>query len=210
MESMEGMEEMPQADVSHLPSTPALAALASLSADLQAVLGALEELLSGRHEDSEVVRRALWNQALMMYARCFNGGLRSVRLTLDDVEALGEGAREAHEYFFSMRNKHIAHSVNAFEDMRVAVVIDPRPTPHVDGVAVLHFSRVGEMEETIRSLQRMAFGLLQVVNERAQEQQDRVMEEASREDVNALLARGPIRLVAPSINVAGVPRDRPQ
>lgn len=50
------------------------------------------------------------------YARCFKGGVRTVKLTTEllAVHCAGYDA-ETHEYLIALRDKHVAHSVNSFE-----------------------------------------------------------------------------------------------
>lgn len=56
---------------------------------------------------------SLWWIALILYARCFIGGNR-INLKSEDVFE-NENDRINHEYFYEMRNKHIAHPINNLE-----------------------------------------------------------------------------------------------
>ena len=70
--------------------------------------------------EKDVFRRALWTAAVVSYGRCFK---KSQRKALDpdslDLESL-----KLHQEFEAVRDKHIAHSDNAFEQARVAVDLD--------------------------------------------------------------------------------------
>jgi hypothetical protein len=60
------------------------------------------------------------------YVRCFTTGKRfGLDLSVFDDS---DGARDTHQYFKDMRDKHVVHSVNPFEDASVGVVLrgDPR------------------------------------------------------------------------------------
>jgi hypothetical protein len=53
--------------------------------------------------------------AVVMYSRPFMGGVR-LRLGEDDLKALTTEQRAAHEHLRAYRDKHVAHSVNVFEE----------------------------------------------------------------------------------------------
>jgi hypothetical protein len=49
------------------------------------------------------------------YARAFSGGVRH-HLTEEDLKVLSDAQRESHQFLRDYRDKHIAHSVNEFEE----------------------------------------------------------------------------------------------
>lgn len=53
--------------------------------------------------------------ATVSYARAFSGGVR-VHLTQDDLNVLSDEQKTAHNFLLAYRNKHVAHSVNEFEE----------------------------------------------------------------------------------------------
>ena len=53
--------------------------------------------------------------ATVMYSRPFLGGVRH-RLGEDDLKTLAPEQRRAHDHLRAYRDKHVAHSVNAFEE----------------------------------------------------------------------------------------------
>lgn len=53
--------------------------------------------------------------AVVMYSRPFMGGVR-LRLGEDDLKGLTAEQRAAHEHLRAYRDKHVAHSVNVFEE----------------------------------------------------------------------------------------------
>jgi hypothetical protein len=75
---------------------------------------------------------ALSEAAVVRYVRCFTKG---IRLSLDP-EYLTPTGREVHSWFLNLRNKHIAHSVNEFENWSVVVHVVEAPDP----AAVHHVS----------------------------------------------------------------------
>ncbi|CAI8710834.1 HEPN_AbiU2 domain-containing protein [Pseudomonas sp. IT-347P] len=57
----------------------------------------------------------LLSAALIRYMRCFSSGVRS-SLKSEDLEKLGAEIAEAHNFLKDFRDKHLAHSVNHYED----------------------------------------------------------------------------------------------
>lgn len=53
--------------------------------------------------------------ATVMYSRPFSGGVRH-RLGEEDLKILSSEQRAAHDHLRAYRDKHVAHSVNAFEE----------------------------------------------------------------------------------------------
>ncbi|WP_395639047.1 hypothetical protein [Pseudolysinimonas sp.] len=76
-------------------------------------------------DEAELIQDSLWMTAVMLYARCFNDGVRS-RLSTDLLDTMEGQAREAHDHFIDLRNKFIAHSVNAYEQTLAHAVIDAK------------------------------------------------------------------------------------
>ncbi len=97
--------------------------------DLEHVVTAtksLVNLLAQPKHDSTLVR-SLWTSALISYARCFGSGRRA-RLEPYIFANLQGDPLDTHQYYIDTRNKHIAHPVNAFEEVRVGLVLDKAGT----------------------------------------------------------------------------------
>lgn len=65
--------------------------------------------------NKEVAVDGLLSAALIRYMRCFSSGVRS-HLKSEDMEELGDEVIEAHNFLKDFRDKHLAHSVNHYED----------------------------------------------------------------------------------------------
>jgi hypothetical protein len=112
----------------HVASKPAqeLAHLTSLWADLQLV----EMSLHYRSQipkslKSIFTRRALWEQAVIAYGRCFTSGRRP-QVPAGLVDQLSPSARAIHEAALIWRNKHVAHRVeSSFESVEAFLVYRP-------------------------------------------------------------------------------------
>jgi len=122
-----------------VPGAARLASLAGLRGDLSSVdgyCGRMIERYAGAHLKKSpfdivgftthvdfVDWEALSTAASVAYARCFLSGVRQsldpALLSQADVEL-----RETHEFVLHMRNKHVAHSVNSFEENSVTVHVE--------------------------------------------------------------------------------------
>ncbi len=93
---------------------------------------------AGIPDDKNLQSKALIFSGVVGYARCFKTGVRSVKL--DPVALNNKGVsfdEHIHEYLISLRDKHVAHSVNDFEDCQaVAVMIGTPAAGWRDGSGV--------------------------------------------------------------------------
>jgi hypothetical protein len=105
-----------------------LAAWHSIQTDLKKVINWLEMLIDGidaaskKGEQPDPDLEALWVAALVFYARCFAGGLRT-SLNSSIYEGLNGEPLGAHQSFIDLRSKRVAHSVNAYEQYKTGMVI---------------------------------------------------------------------------------------
>jgi hypothetical protein len=117
----------------------------SVLLDLRLTAAALDRLIKllGDKSDDELVKGSLWTTALISYSRCFIGGRRPP-LAESVFEDFHETAFGFHRHLIAMRDKHVAHSVNPFEQVGVgAVVGDNEAGAHrVIGTGVLAVKHV--------------------------------------------------------------------
>jgi hypothetical protein len=77
---------------------------------------------------------ALTSAFVVRYARCFASGVRQ-RLPQRLIEDLPPDTRRLHDDLVALRDKHIAHSVNPFEENFVTVHVREAPdTPALGGI----------------------------------------------------------------------------
>ena len=101
----------------------------------------LQAVMEEEKPDFELVD-ALTTAILVRYIRPFSAGVRR-RLKEETLDKLSESQRRQHERLRDFRNKHIAHSVNAFEENQpVARYVEERVD--VEGVYAVecHHDRV--------------------------------------------------------------------
>ena len=113
------------------------------------------ELAKPAAERDNLTIEALWTAALVKYVRCFTSGKRT-ELDASVFEDIN-GARDTHQYFKNMRDKHVAHSVNPFEGVGVRVLLSGEPGQClVEGIVVFQHRLVSSDEEGARTLERLA------------------------------------------------------
>lgn len=79
---------------------------------------------------------AIGSAAVIAYARCFSGGKRYSLPKSTLLKAPSE-LRDFHGYVLDVRDKHIAHSVNVFEENRLIVDIEFNGG-HAERIANVH------------------------------------------------------------------------
>lgn len=115
-------------------------------AALHLILGDLafaEECLKAANEigmpdDKNLQSKALIFSGVVGYARCFKSGVRALTLSPAELHAKAAPFDDGiHEYLIALRDKHVAHSVNDFEQCEaVAIVIGVPGAEWRDGSAI--------------------------------------------------------------------------
>jgi hypothetical protein len=192
-------DEMPTVELES-DSAKALADLGSILRDLEFVISCCDRLLPMlEQEERDVVTiEALWTAALVAYARCFASGKR---FGLDEDSFVGlEGDVVAfHRLLLSLRNKHIAHSVNPFEVVRVGAILSPLASQDkkVEGIATLAMKHVAGDEQAIQGVGGLARSLRTRVVQLGRDQLRVVQEEAVQCDIESLYRLPRLRTTAP-------------
>lgn len=99
------------------PEASRLSDLTGISLDLrdaQILVDLLKEQLADASSNFWITE-ALTIAILVKYSRTFSTGVRN-KLEIDTLPFLNEEQRGKHQHLMSYRNKHITHSVNAYED----------------------------------------------------------------------------------------------
>lgn len=185
-----------------------LADLASIHQDLVFTRDALMRLIQLLTDGSQdhILIQSYWSAALVAYVRCFSTGKR-YGLTPDIYKHL-DGAIDCHNYYKDMRDKHIAHSVNPFEQVTVDVQLSPSDSDkkEVLGVAVLTMKfMVPEVNGVVDCLRLTSVALKHIVD-RCKEYENKVLEVAKGMPIEQLYSKARGRLVAPGPDQAGKPR----
>jgi hypothetical protein len=183
-----------------VPSARVLADQASIISDLQFVMDCckrlLNELTIAEDERDPLMPLALWSSAVMAYARCFGKGKR-FGLTKDDVQGLPlHGAvMKFHQWVLEERDKLAAHAANPLESARVgAALSSPEAAKRrVEGIVIFASSHVVVEDVGVRQLGGLASELAKQTAAKAQEQQDVVLKDAQKLDLDELYKLPPLR-----------------
>ena len=147
---------------------------------------------------------ALWTAALVKYIRCFATGKR-FGLDVSVFDGL-EGARDTHQFFKDMRDKHVVHSVNPFEDASVGVVLCGEPgAEQAEGVAVFQHKLVCTDQNGVQTLERLAAVAQKSVRLRCKTLRDELSAWAKSQP-RGTFKRGQLGMVAPGPGQAGATR----
>jgi len=187
-----------------------LADLGAIAQDLGAVMetcSRLKELLKDNSQDHLLVE-ALWTTALIKYARCFTDSKR-FGLSESLFQGLQGDPVGAHRLYINLRNKHVAHSVNPFEQMEVGAVLAPLETNErkVIGVATLAMRHICSDLEGVHQLGCLSKVVLQKVCALAKECEGKVLDQIKQMPLEDLYKQARPRLIAPGPEVAGEPRQ---
>lgn len=178
------------------PAAQDLAGIAGVVNDLSFAADAVARLLAipEKARDDNTLTRALWSSALIAYIRCFSEGVRySLKPTIFSATP---GADVAHEFFRNLRNKHIAHPVNAFEGCGVGLLVSP-DTMEVSGVGELLLFQITPSEQNLKVFQSLTQHALQSANAECQRLRSVVIAEGRKLSKQELRNLKPLRLTPP-------------
>ena len=181
------------------PAARILADQASIINDLQFVMDCCKRLLTELDKPQEdrdgVVPQALWSSALVAYGRCFSEDRRS-GLTIDDIQNLPlQGAvMKFHTWVIEEHGTLIAPSADPFEAARIGAALSPpeRKARRVEGIAIFSASRVLIDVIGVRQLGGLASELAKQTAQKAEKQQDSVLKDAQRLDLDTLYELPPL------------------
>ena len=166
----------------------------------------LKVLLREESKDSILIE-SLWTASLIRYARCFTSGKR-YGLTEAMFEGLQGEPIKVHRMYIDLRNKHIAHSVNPFEQMEVGLVLSPKNghKKKIIGVATLSMRLITLDVEGVHQLGLLSKVILKKVCEIAKQYEQKTLEIGKTLPLDELYERARPRLVAPNSELAGKAR----
>jgi hypothetical protein len=188
-----------------------LADLASIVQDLSATMqtcSRLKELFKKNSKDHLLIE-SLWTAALIRYARCFT---KSKRFGLSEsiFHGLKGDPTGAHQFYINLRNKHVAHSVNPFEQIEVGAILAPAESKakEVIGVATFAMRHISADFEGINQLGMLSKIVLEKVCELARQCEQRVLDQIKRMPINSLYVRARLHLTAPGPEAVEKPRKQ--
>ncbi|MDO8724357.1 MAG: hypothetical protein Q7J31_19310 [Syntrophales bacterium] len=193
------------------PEAKQLGDIASILMDLQTVVEMCKRiavLLESKNED-HILMDALWSMSLVRYVRCFTSGKRYGLKMEELFNNLKGDPIGAHQFYKNMRDKHVAHSVNPYEQMHVGLVLSPPDSEkqEVVGVSILHGTYLCPQIDGVKQLGTLAEVALNHVRNIGKEYQDLVMEKGKKLPIGDLYAQAQSKFVAPPPDLSGKGRN---
>ena len=176
-----------------IPEAQLLADLTGIKVDLERARDTamqLQKVMSSEKPDWSLVE-PLSVAAAVAYSRPFGTGVRS-RLGEDDLSMLNPGQREAHDHLRAYRDKHIAHSVNSFENNnpRAQYCMERVQDEGITGVSCSH-GRVSSLGTSdIANIGELTAILIEQVERRIKDEQARLLEKVRAMPLDEVLAGG--------------------
>lgn len=184
----------------------ALTDLGAIVQDLSAVMQTCSRLKKLLREESKdhILIEALWTSALIRYARCFAES-KGFGLSESVFDGLQGDPLGAHRFYMNLRNKHIAHSVNPFEQMEAGLVLSPAENAEkgIIGVATLAMRQISSDVEGVHQLGLLAKVVLGKACERAKHYEQQVLEIPKKMPLDDLYKRSRPRRIAPGPESVG-------
>ncbi|MDP3282545.1 MAG: hypothetical protein Q8M57_16155 [Nitrosomonas sp.] len=182
------------------PDAKYLAAYHSIFRDLMVAEDAVDRLLSmdTNSEENRCLIESLYISALVSYIRGFTSGKRAARLSTDIFSKL-DGAEVVHNYFKDIRDKHIAHSVNPFEQVKVGVRLTPKTSnkKEVISVGVLSLDRICECHENLVTLKRLIGIAKEDLLHKILRKEEQILDQARQENIADLYEKSVLEIVVP-------------
>jgi hypothetical protein len=157
-----------------------LADLNGITYDLHLVGSICDQFLQIENNfstESSLISQCLFISAVVTYGRTLNSGVRS-GVTRQQIEQLPIELQEQHQYFKDIRDKFIAHSVNAFEENCVKIYLTPeeRGERSVSSIGLGHSRVIALSHQDMQSLKNLAAIVLAIVKYEMKYEEDRLLQ----------------------------------
>jgi len=136
------------------PKAKELADLTSLIHDVGICINTCQRLIDFMDQENQdtLLQGSLWTSALIIYARCFGAG-KKFGITEEFLSKLSGDPVGAHKRYINTCSKHIAHSVNPLEQIKIGLVLsDPQIEKRVTGIINLSQSRITMNKDNVNTL----------------------------------------------------------
>src|SRR4030042_6050618 len=139
----------------------------------------LLELLKNKCND-RVILESLWTTALIIYYRCFKHGKReNINTGIFKDKNLEGDPLGCHNYYFNMRSKHIAHSVNPFEQIRLGLILT-KDKKEIRGIEIFSCKLSYLGIEGIETFLRLVIIAKKSICKKAKDSQDKLLQLSKR------------------------------
>ena len=187
-----------------------LADLAGAKYDLETAIGFCSKLeaVELRSPDALVLIDALSTAITVRYARCFTTGVRS-KLDADVVNALPSNLRPLHEFLLLIRDKYVAHSVNALEENHVTVHVRDSPdSPAIGGIGTLQARVLALSGESAPQVRELCQAVEAAVEALMAEQRDIVKRQLDSTPIEEIYKLSEPEAYMPELQKIHLPRGR--
>jgi len=172
-----------------IPEAKLLADLTGIENDLEATNQICDLILNQMALGTTESRflEALTTAALVRYARSFTSGVRQ-RLPDSIINTLSEEQLTDHKWFINLRDKYIAHSVNAFEENHVVAYLVPEEVGHrrVSSISVQQSRLLCLSYDDFNRLKTLSLELKKQVAQSIKSEKERVLQTARKLPVDNL------------------------
>jgi hypothetical protein len=172
--------------------------------ELESVVAACDRLLELIAEKSQdyLLLESISTTALIKYVRCFGTGKR-IGLREDDLLGLPGDPVGVHRYFKDLRDKHIAHSVNPLEQVRVGVILANDGS--VEALGHLAGRNISMSDEQTQTLKALAAAIISRLRQSLDSQHAKLLKWA-QEQPRGSFASAPARITIPDHSALHKPR----
>jgi hypothetical protein len=98
-----------------------LSDLALHKADLEYCLSCLNQI---NQNSNNLIRRTLWEIAIIYFMKCFGNSESRFSLSFDKIFKNDNGPKKAFDYFKDLRNKHFIHDENSYSQSLTGVILN--------------------------------------------------------------------------------------
>ena len=143
---------------------------------------------------------AISTSILVRYSRAFMTGVRT-RIKIEDV-CLDQNELNKHKWFLDTRNKHIAHSINAFEENRVVghYVLEKPEEKGITSISVQHGSVISLSSQDAKSVINISTKILAFITKKINKEKSRILSIVRQSDIKKLLQHGKQSAFNPNMN----------
>jgi hypothetical protein len=166
----------------------------------------LRQLLKAEQIDWLLIE-SLWTAALIRYSRCYASGKRH-GLSEDIYKDLPGDAIGVHRLYENLRNKHIAHSVNPFEQVKVGLILSSENSQEkkVMEVSPYLMKLVPTTDDDVRQLGALVKVLVNKLMKNGEQYEEEALRVGRSLPIDELYSLPRLRTVAPEPNDAGKAR----
>ena len=209
-----------------VPAAQRLASLIGMKSDLEQVVAYCDRMVkryAGLHlkqSPFDIVGfttpldfidwEALSTAACISYARCFSSG---VRQTLDNnlLSTADIELSSLHSFVLDFRDKHIAHSVNSFENNSVTIHIGEhfQSSTEIETITPSHTRATGLSIDVPPKLKRLAEWWIGKVEEEMAVEKAEVLRIARATSISEIKTHGTARSTSANDRIANVRKRRP-